>query len=250
MAVRYDCVYGIHAVSALIKHHAPVIKELHVQQNSNNKRIHAIKEQALAQGVALHASSIEEIESLLPSAAVHQGVVALYQLFAYTEKDLPQLLESADNPLLLILDQVQDPHNLGACMRSANAFGATAVIAPKDRSATLTPVALKVACGAAATTPFITVTNLTRCLQQLKNLGVWLVGTSDKYHQALTDIDLTGAIAIILGGEGPGMRKLTAEQCDFQARLELQGNVSSINVSVAAGICLYEADRQRTAKKN
>ncbi len=151
-----------------------------------------------------------------------------------------------EDPFLLILDNIQDPHNLGACLRTSDGAGVQAVIAPKDRSVRLTRIVRTVACGAAENVPFVLVTNLARLLDQLKDRGIWLVGTSDQAQRRLYEIDLTGPLAVVLGSEGKGLRRLTAEKCDFLVSLPMSGSVESLNVSVAAGVCLYEAIRQRT----
>ena len=182
----------------------------------------------------------------------HQGVVARLQPGASreaagqtSESDLMAMVASAEQPLLLILDGVTDPHNLGACLRSADAAGVTAVIFPKDKSADINDVARKVASGAAETVPWVRVTNLARTLAQLKQAGVWVIGTSGDASDTLHDQDLTVPCAIVLGSEGTGMRRLTREACDFTVSLPMAGAVSSLNVSVAAGVCLFEAVRQR-----
>ena len=162
------------------------------------------------------------------------------------ENDLWTLLDGLKNPpFLLILDQVQDPHNLGACLRSADAFGVDAVIVPKDHSVDLTPSARKVACGAAEAVPFIPVTNLARTMRELKERNIWLIGTADDAEQSLYDAKLTGAIAIVMGTEGKGLRRLTKENCDLLVKIPMHGTVESLNVSVATGIFLYEAARER-----
>jgi 23S rRNA (guanosine2251-2'-O)-methyltransferase len=168
---------------------------------------------------------------------------------ARTEHDLHRLLDAAEQPpLLLVLDGVTDPHNLGACLRSADGAGATAVIAPKDKAVGLTPVVVKVASGAAESLPFIQVTNLARTLEALKLRGVWLIGLADSVPTTLFDTELSGPIALVLGSEGSGLRRLTQERCDLLASLPMRGCVESLNVSVAAGICLYEVVRRRLAK--
>lgn len=149
-------------------------------------------------------------------------------------------------PFLLVLDNIQDPHNLGACLRTADASGVQAVIAPKDRSVRMTKAVRTVACGAAENVPFVQVTNLARLLEQLKKRDVWIVGTSDGAEQSLYELDLTGPLAIVMGSEGKGLRRLTTEKCDFLVHLPMAGSVESLNVSVATGICLYEAVRQRS----
>ena len=166
-----------------------------------------------------------------------------------TVRDEDDLLEIIDNlkepPFLLILDCIQDPHNLGACLRSADAAGVHAVVAPRDRAVSLTDTVRKVACGAAEHVPFVTVTNLARTLEQLKELGLWLVGTVDDAKQSLYDIDLSGALALVMGAEGKGLRRLTRECCDFLVHIPMAGSVECLNVSVATGVCLFEAVRQR-----
>ncbi|HEX2751442.1 MAG TPA: 23S rRNA (guanosine(2251)-2'-O)-methyltransferase RlmB [Verrucomicrobiales bacterium] len=165
------------------------------------------------------------------------------------EGDLKELLARTERPLLLILDQVTDPHNLGACLRTADAAGAHAVIVPKDHSATLTDTVRHIACGAAEHVPFIQVTNLARTMQQLKDAGVWITGTSDEAVKSIYEADLTGPTALVAGAEGSGMRRLTTENCDFLVRIPMQGNVPCLNVSVATGVCLFEAVRQRLAAR-
>jgi len=166
------------------------------------------------------------------------------------EEDLFQTLESSGEPaFLLILDTVQDPHNLGACLRTANGAGVQAVIVPKDRSVSITPAVRTVACGAAEKTPLVRVTNLARFLDRLKKAGVWLVGTTDQADKSLYELDLTGPIAFVMGSEGTGIRRLTSDKCDFLAKLPMAGDVESLNVSVATGVCLYEAVRQRSGGK-
>ena len=159
---------------------------------------------------------------------------------------LELLLEEKKNPFLLVLDCVQDPHNLGACLRSADGAGVDAIIIPKDKSVSLTPAVVAVACGAAETVPVVQVTNLARALQNLKDKNVWLVGATDHATQTIYEVDLTGPIAIVMGAEGKGMRRLTEEACDFKALIPMVGKVECLNVSVATGVCLFEAVRQRT----
>ena len=164
---------------------------------------------------------------------------------AAREDELPAIIESAEKPLLLVLDHVQDPHNLGACLRTADAAGCCAVIAPKDRSAPLNETVRRVACGGAESVPYIQVTNLVRTMRSLKDSGVWFAGTSDKATEDLYDVDLKGSMAIVMGAEGDGLRRLTEENCDFLVKIPMSGSVGCLNVSVAAGICLFEARRQR-----
>jgi 23S rRNA (guanosine2251-2'-O)-methyltransferase len=164
------------------------------------------------------------------------------------EGDLKEILARTEKPLLLILDQVTDPHNLGACLRTADAAGVHAVITPKDHSATLTETVRHIACGAAESVPFIQVTNLARTMEQLKETGVWITGTADGVTQSIYDMDLRGPVAIVMGAEGSGMRRLTAEKCDFLVRIPMAGKVPCLNVSVATGVCLFEAVRQRQGR--
>ena len=161
------------------------------------------------------------------------------------EGDLKEILSNTRNALVLILDQVTDPHNLGACLRTADAAGAHAVIVPKDHSATLTDTVRHIACGAAESVPFIQVTNLARTMETLKEAGVWLTGTADEATRSIYDLDLTGPTGIVMGAEGSGMRRLTSEKCDFLVRIPMAGKVPCLNVSVATGVCLFEAVRQR-----
>jgi 23S rRNA (guanosine2251-2'-O)-methyltransferase len=163
----------------------------------------------------------------------------------YTEDDLAGLLEDHPNPLVLILDCVQDPHNLGACLRTADAAGVTLVVMPKDKSSPITDTVRRVACGAAETVPIARVTNLARAMDKLKDLGVWLVGTADEAKQFLFQVDLKGPIGIVMGAEGEGMRRLTGEKCDHLVKIPMAGSVECLNVSVATGVCLFEAVRQR-----
>lgn len=173
------------------------------------------------------------------------------QIRVYDEDDLSSLLEEVESPLVLILDCVQDPHNLGACLRTADAAGCTCVVMPKDKSAPISETVMRVSCGGAENVPLVRVTNLARAMEKLKKLGIWIVGTADETTQSLYDIDLKGPIAIVMGAEGDGMRRLTGEHCDFLARIPMSGSgrVPCLNVSVATGVSLFEAVRQRQVKK-
>ena len=183
------------------------------------------------------------------SFRTHEHTDFTVNVVAKNEDDLFTLLESLhEPPFLLVLDGVQDPHNLGACLRSADAAGVHAVVAPKDRSVSLTETVRKIACGAAENLPFVTVTNLARTLKHLKEAGLWLVGTADESEQSLYDIDLTGPLALVMGAEGKGLRRLTRVTCDFLVHIPMAGTVECLNVSVATGVCLFEAVRQRTAR--
>lgn len=163
----------------------------------------------------------------------------------YEEGDLESLLDGKPNPLVLVLDCVQDPHNFGACLRTADAAGVTLVVIPKDKSAPITDTVIRVSCGGAENIPIVRVTNLARAMKKLKDLGIWLVGTADETDKSLYDIDLKGPIGIVMGAEGAGMRRLTEENCDFLARIPMAGKVECLNVSVATGVCLFETIRQR-----
>jgi 23S rRNA (guanosine2251-2'-O)-methyltransferase len=167
-----------------------------------------------------------------------------------TEDDLFRLIEESDAPaFILILDSVQDPHNLGACLRSADAAGVLAVVAPKDRSAAITEAVRRISTGGADNVPFVQVTNLARTMAQLKEAGLWLVGTADRAEKSIYDLDLTGPIAIVMGNEGEGLRRLTMESCDHLVQIPMHGHVDCLNVSVATGVCLFEALRQRQYRK-
>jgi 23S rRNA (guanosine2251-2'-O)-methyltransferase len=239
-------VYGVHAVRVLLERHPERVRQLWLQQGREDARSMALRALAQERRIRVGSRSTAELAGMA-GEGVHQGVVAEVQsLPPQTEDDLEDLVKLAGRDvLLLVLDGVQDPHNLGACLRCADAAGATAVVAPKDRAASLTPVVRKVAAGAAETVPFIQVTNLARTLKRLQELGVWIVGTEGEAGKDLYEADLKGPLAIVMGAEGTGMRRLTREGCDFTVRLPMRGVVESLNVSVATGIVLYEALRQR-----
>ena len=241
-------IYGFHAVEGVLKREPKRIHELWLQADRRDKRAQAIIELAANQGVALQR--VERYRLDMEIDGRHQGIAARVaeadENAPLDEVGLMSLIKATAVPLLLVLDGVTDPHNLGACLRSADAAGVTAVVVPKDRSADLTPVARKVACGAAETVPFVRVTNLARTLQSMKALGVWIVGTTGYTDTSLYQQDLAGPVALVMGAEGDGMRRLTTEQCDFLVKLPMVGTVESLNVSVATGICLFEALRQRS----
>ena len=240
-------VFGLHAVQALLDRHPKRIKRLLLQAGRLNERQQALLALAQRQGVALQRVAGDELDA--QAEGVHQGVVAeVVPSQLWSEEMLGHMLDRLEGtPLLLVLDGVTDPHNLGACLRSADAAGAHAVIVPRDRSASLNPTVRKVACGAAETVPLVAVTNLSRTLKQLKQRGLWVVGTAGEADQLIYDVDFTVPSIIIMGAEGAGMRRLTREHCDYLAKLPMAGSVSSLNVSVATGICLFEAVRQRGA---
>lgn len=240
-------IFGLHAVQAVLERQPKRLRELYVQEGRRDRRLNELLALARQAGLVVKELPRAELDNMVEGR--HQGVVAAaLPLQASSEKDLPALVEAAGRrALLLILDGVTDPHNLGACLRSADAAGVTAVVVPKDNSAGLTAVAQKVACGAAETVPFITVTNLARSMKKLQEAGVWMVGLAGEAEQSLYQHDLRGPIALVMGAEGSGLRRLTRENCDFLASLPMAGAVSSLNVSVATGVCLFEAVRQRQA---
>ena len=245
-----DTAYGYHAVESLIRREPRRVAALHVQADRQDKRMQALCELSRNQGVAVLSCSKPELDALVSGR--HQGVVAVLDQAAeaeagglMSEADLSEHLSKVTAPLILILDGVTDPHNLGACLRSADAAGVTAVIFPKDKSADVNDVARKVASGAAETVPWVRVTNLARTIESLKQAGVWVIGTDGDAEESLYEQDLSGPCAMVLGSEGAGMRRLTRDLCDFVVKLPMAGSVSSLNVSVAAGVCLFEAVRQR-----
>ena len=245
-----DTAYGYHAVESLIRREPSRVAALHVQADRQDKCMQALCELSRNQGVAVLSCSKPELDALVSGR--HQGVVAVLDPAAgaeagglMSEADLIDQLTQVATPLILILDGVTDPHNLGACLRSADAAGVTAVIFPKDKSADVNDVARKVASGAAETVPWVRVTNLARTIESLKQAGVWVIGTDGDAEESLYEQDLSGPCAMVLGSEGAGMRRLTRDLCDFVVKLPMAGSVSSLNVSVAAGVCLFEAVRQR-----
>ncbi len=236
---------GIHAVEAALREGAAVLRLL-VDHQRKDRRLQSIADLARARNVDVEWATREQLEAL-SGGVRHQGVVAeLRGRRPLSEGDLESLLTTIDHPpFLLVLDGVQDPHNLGACLRSADAAGVDAVIAPRDRACGLTPVARKVAAGAAEHLPFIQVTNLARTLKLLQQTGVWLVGLAGEADADLYQAKLTGPLAIVMGAEEKGLRRLTRDACDSLARIPMAGRVESLNVSVATGITLFEALRQR-----
>ena len=239
-------IFGLHSVRTALKHEGAVT-ELWVESRRQDRRIREVLQLAKEVGVSVNKVPKDELDTLA-FGGNHQGVVARTQApAALDEANLKALLNKLDvPPFLLVLDGVQDPHNLGACLRSADATGVHAVIAPKDRSVGLGPTVCKVACGAAESVPFVQVTNLARTLRWLQDeAGVWLIGTAGETEASLFKIDLTGPLALVMGGEEKGMRRLTREACDAVVKLPMAGKVESLNVSVAAGVALFEAVRQR-----
>jgi 23S rRNA (guanosine2251-2'-O)-methyltransferase len=244
-----DAVFGVHAVRALLaRGEAP--RQLWVQEGAAGRRLADLLEEAGGRGVHVTAHPREQLDQLAGGAA-HQGVVAFcLPLAAESEASLWFKLEAwplEAPPLLLVLDGVTDVHNFGACLRSADAAGVHGVIVPKDRAAPLNATVRKVACGAAESVPVYQVTNLARALARMKSLGVWVIGTAGEAEVSLFEADFTGPVALVMGAEGKGLRRLTREACDGLVKLPMAGAVASLNVSVATGIGLFEAVRQRQA---
>lgn len=240
-----ESVFGLHAVHSLLKSAPHRVVELRVLKDRNDRRIQQIL--SLAEQNAIPVQTLKRATLDQQIDGNHQGVVALAKPGEiYDESHLGTLLTAVGSrALFLVLDGVTDPHNLGACLRSAEAAGAHAVIAPKDNSASLNTIARKVSSGAADTIPYITVTNLARTLKSLQEQGVWVIGAAGEAETELYSMDLSGSVALVMGAEGKGLRRLTRETCDYLAKLPMAGEVSSLNVSVAAGIFLFEAVRQR-----
>jgi 23S rRNA (guanosine2251-2'-O)-methyltransferase len=245
-------VYGLHAVRAILARHPERVLSLKIVHGRDDSRAREVEALARRHGRPVERVDAEMLTRLL-GEAVHQGVAAeIAPLPAWSEDDLlsaiaSPVVSSAPAPLLLALDGVQDPHNLGACLRTADACGALAVIVPRDRAAQLTAAARKVAAGAAESTPVVPCTNLSRMLGLLKQTGVWAFGADAQAQSEAREVDLTVAAVLVLGAEGRGLRQLTRQRCDFLVRLPRLGSVESLNVSVAAGMLLYEAVRQRSA---
>lgn len=241
-----DWIFGIHAVQSVLKTSPQRVQELRMTRARQDARLQKLVNLAEQHGITVQWSSAQQLEDLVEGR--HQGVVALCkQGQTYDEAYLDKLVdEQGQSAFFLMLDGVTDPHNLGACLRSAEGAGVQAVIVPKDNSVGITPVVSKVASGAAETIPLIVVTNLSRTLKNLQQRGVWSVGTTGDAQQTIYQVDLKGPIVMVMGSEGAGMRQLVRKQCDFLAKLPMAGEVSSLNVSVATGICLFEAVRQRS----
>ncbi len=243
---RDNFIFGIHAVLSALQKSDNQFDCLYIPSDKKNNRLKEVIRLAKEKKCHIEYLAKKEFSERF-SHVSHQGVVlALAKATKqYHENDLKDLLQKNNNAkLILILDMVTDPHNLGACLRSADAFAVDMVIAPKDKSCGLTPVVKKVACGAAETVPFIQVTNLARTIKQLQEQGVWIYGACGEAEQSLYQLDLKGDVALVMGAEGSGLRRLTRETCDGVFKIPMYGHVSSLNVSVATGICLSEARRQ------
>ncbi|KRW57730.1 23S rRNA (guanosine(2251)-2'-O)-methyltransferase RlmB [Pseudomonas sp. TTU2014-080ASC] len=242
---QLEKIYGVHAVEALLRHHPKRVKQIWLAEGRNDPRVQALLGLAGEARVAVGQCERREMDAWVEG--VHQGVVAeVSPSQVWGEAMLDELLDRTSGaPLLLVLDGVTDPHNLGACLRTADAAGVHAVIVPKDKSATLNATVRKVACGAAEVIPLVAVTNLSRTLEKLQQRGLWIVGTAGEAERELYQQDMTGPTVLVMGAEGKGMRRLTREHCDYLVKLPMAGSVSSLNVSVATGVCLFEAVRQR-----
>jgi len=244
---RSETIYGMHAVRAMLERHADRVLNVRLAQQRDDPRVRELLELARRHGRKVERIDMGALRQELGDVA-HQGVAAeITPLLPWTEDELLTALQTVQAPLLLALDGVQDPHNLGACLRTADACGALAVIVPRDRAAQLTPAVRKVAAGAAETTPVVAVTNLVRTLKLLKESGLWIVGADAAATVAARAVDLRGPLVLLLGAEGTGLRQLTRQNCDFLVSLPQRGAVESLNVSVAAAMLLYEALRQREA---
>ena len=236
---------GINAVASALENDPVNVREMMIEARARNPRLTELSELARGQGIAVRTVGAEVLERIAGGVR-HQGIVAHYAAVrSFDEDDLQALVDAAEKPLFLILDGVQDPHNLGACLRSAAAAGVTAVVIPKDKAVAVNATVRKTSAGAADRVPVVRVTNLARALKDMKDAGVWFVGLAGEATQSLYAMDLKGPIGIVMGGEGEGLRRLTREHCDWLAKIPMVAEVESLNVSVATGIALFEAVRQR-----
>ena len=238
---------GIHAVTSALKTAAGDVEWLRVLADSHNKRLGELESLATGSGVRLIKCTLSELDSLSGQQR-HQGVIAGFKgSNVAPEGRLEAMLDAiSGTPLILVLDGIQDPHNLGACLRTADAAGVHLVVICKDRSAGITPVVRRAASGAAETMNIIQATNLARVLRILKKRGIWLAGTSDEASDSIYSSDLAGPLALVMGNEGSGLRRLTMDLCDYLVSIPMAGQVESLNVSVATGVCLFEINRQRS----
>jgi 23S rRNA (guanosine2251-2'-O)-methyltransferase len=245
--MKSKLIFGFHAVTSRLRHEASSVEEIYVDAERHDRRMQDLIRVAKEASVRIILADDQRLSSMVGTRR-HQGVVCKAGALSLA-RNLDELLDAIEGPpLLLILDGVTDPHNLGACLRVADGAGAHAVIAPKDRAVGLNATAEKVASGAAETVPYITVTNLARTMRELKERDIWLIGTTDDADKSLYEGDFAGPVGLVMGSEGEGMRRLTREHCDFLVSIPMLGSVESLNVSVASGVCLYEARRQRIAK--
>lgn len=243
--------FGFHAVQSRMRQHAASLQEILIDQDRVDPRMKDLLKLAEAANIRVMQVDRSRLDGIAGKNGRHQGVIARVVDSPMPYKDIHDILESnlTEPPFFLILDGVEDPHNLGACLRVADAMGVHAVIAPKDRAVGLNATVRKVASGAAETVPFIVVTNLARTIRELKDAGVFVIGTTMDSDSTLLNTQLDGPIALVLGAEGDGIRRLTAQSCDALVTIPMFGSVESLNVSVASGICLYEVRRQRNMSK-
>lgn len=246
MTAPRKLIYGFHAVTARLRQQPATVYEVYVDQQRRDVRAQEVSKLIDEHGVRVHAVESTRLDRLAGHDH-HQGVLAFVEETKTLSHSLDDILDAvSEAPLVLVLDGIQDPHNLGACLRVADAMGVHAVVAPRDRAVGLTATAMKVASGAAETVPYIQVTNLARTLRELQERDIWVVGTAAEGEQDLFQFDHRGGLALVMGAEGDGMRRLTRETCDQLIRIPMFGSVESLNVSVAAGICLAQARRLRT----
>lgn len=240
-------IFGYHPIVSALTYTAKHVVCVYLQTNKQDENAQEIQKLALDKNIPIKLMARERLGEMVHHAN-HQGFVAeVSRAGEYNEDDLQRILNAPDiNPLILILDGVQDPHNLGACLRTASAAGVHVVIAPRDRACGLTPTVYKSACGAAEVIPFIQVTNLVRTMKMLKEFNVWLYGAAEEATQDIYHTDFKGPMALVMGAEGEGLRRLTKENCDFMVKIPMTGVVPNLNVSVATGVCLFEAVRQRS----
>jgi 23S rRNA (guanosine2251-2'-O)-methyltransferase len=248
--VESDLAFGFHAIQSLLDHEATAIERVWIDSARNDSRTLSILEQARQLGVRVQRVPKEKLVELAGKDARHQGVIArIRQVQTHGESDIDLLLAQIDGlPLILVLDGIQDPHNLGACLRTAAAVGVHAVILPKDKSAPLNATVRKVASGALESLQIIQVTNLARALERIKAAGVWVIGTAGEAESDLYQGNFNLPVAIVMGSEGKGLRKRTRDLCDSLVRIPIADNMESLNVSVATGVCLYEVIRQRQSQ--
>ena len=246
MSKQNQWIVGVNAVASSVENDADNVREVLIEAGSKNPRLTEIEEQARRKGIDVRRVNTQALDGV-GGQVRHQGVAARYAAARlWAENELEGLVTAAEGKaLLLVLDEVQDPHNLGACLRSAAAAGVTAVVIPKDKSATVNATVRKTSAGAADRIPVVAVTNLARCLRDLQKQGVWLYGLAGEAEASLYSVDLRGNVGLVLGGEGDGLRRLTREHCDGLVKIPMPGDIESLNVSVATGVTLFEAVRQR-----
>jgi len=246
MSKQNQWIVGVNAVASSIEKDPENVREVLIEAGSKNPRLVEIEEEALRKGIDVRKVNAQALGGVAGQVR-HQGVAARYAAAKlWAENELQGLIEAADGKaLVLVLDEVQDPHNLGACLRSAAAAGVTAVVIPKDKSAPVNATVRKVSAGAADRIPVVAVTNLVRCIKDMQKLGVWVYGLAGEVDTTVHQLDLRGNVALVMGGEADGLRRLTRETCDQLVRIPMPGDVESLNVSVATGVALFEAVRQR-----